>query len=52
MGPPNGIRRFWIWKDPTKTDAQIEIHSKDDPNPINISPMFEYPSDRHFGELR
>jgi len=52
MGPPNGIRRFWIWHDPTKSGAQIEVHPKGDPSPCNILPLFEYPSDQHLGQLR
>jgi hypothetical protein len=52
MGPPNGIRRFWILKDPNKSGAQIQVHPKDDPNPCNIAPIFEHPGDQHLGELR
>jgi hypothetical protein len=51
MGPPNGTRRLWVWKDPTKDGAQFVINPKDDANPIVIPPIFEYPGDQHLGEL-
>lgn len=52
MGPPNGVRRLWVWHDPTKTGAQFVIAPKDDAKPIVIPPRFEYPGDQHLGELR
>jgi hypothetical protein len=51
-GPPNGIVRFFIRGNP-KNGGQIIIVPKfnKDPLPV-IDPMFNYPSDRHMGELR
>jgi hypothetical protein len=51
MGPPNGVRRLWIWHDPNKSGAQLVFAPREDPNPIVIRPMFRYPGDRHLGEL-
>jgi hypothetical protein len=52
LGPPNGIVRFFIRGNP-KNGGQIIIVPKfnKDPLPV-IDPMFNYPSDRHMGELR
>jgi hypothetical protein len=51
MGPPNGVRRLWIWHDPNKSGAQLVFAPREDPSPIIIRPMFRYPGDRHLGEL-
>jgi hypothetical protein len=52
MGPPNGVRRLWIWHDPNKSGAQLVIAPREDPNPIVIRPIFKYPGDRYLGELQ
>jgi hypothetical protein len=50
MGPPNGIRQLTVRENP-EGGAQFII-SPEDASPPPIVPMFEYPSDRHLGELR
>jgi hypothetical protein len=53
MGPPNGFVHMFIWKDPSKSGAQITFVPKNSSSPPpRISPIFEYPSDRHLGQLR
>ena len=54
MGPPNGIRQLTVRETPPENPeggAQFII-SPQDASPPPIEPMFEYPSDRHLGELR
>jgi len=51
MGPPNGIRQLTVRETPEGGEAQFII-SPEDASPPPIVPMFTYPSDRHFGELR
>jgi hypothetical protein len=51
MGPPNGIRQFTVRQNPEGGGGEIIISSKD-VTPPPIVPMFQYPSDRHLGELR
>lgn len=50
MGPPNGVRQLTVRENPDG-GAQFII-SPQDATPPPIEPMFEYPSDRHLGELR
>jgi len=51
MGPPNGVRQLTVRETPESGEAQFII-SPEDVRPPPIVPMFEYPSDRHPGELR
>jgi hypothetical protein len=50
MGPPNGVRQLTVRENPDG-GAQFII-SPQDVIPPPIEPIFEYPSDRHLGELR
>ena len=50
LGPPNGIRQLTVREAP-EGGAQF-ILSPEDASPPPIAPLFEYPSDRHLGELR
>jgi hypothetical protein len=50
MGPPNGIRQLTVRENPER-GAELNI-SPADAVPPPIAPIFEYPSDRHLGELR
>jgi hypothetical protein len=53
MPPPNGWTRLIIWKDPVLDGAQIVFNPKNGKSPPpSIPPIFEYPSDKHFGELK
>jgi hypothetical protein len=50
IGPPNGIMQLALRETP-EGGAQFTISPKDiDPPPI--AEIFEYPSERHLGELR
>jgi hypothetical protein len=54
MGPPRGIVEL-IWREnPVGGGSQMFILSKDtaDADVPPIAPIFEYPSERHLGELR
>src|SRR5208282_2156354 len=50
LGPPNGIRQLTVRENP-EGSAEFNI-SPADTVPPPIVPIFEYPSERHLGELR
>jgi hypothetical protein len=54
LRPPNGWTRVYIWRNPDKPGgAELTFIPKDSTaTPPSIPRIFEYPSDRHLGELR
>ena len=53
MGPPNGWVRMFIWRDPSKSGAQIVFSPKNAKSPPpSIPAIFEYPGDPNLGKLK